>query len=160
MADTTNTLPEQIIKTSQAFTQSLEMENTVFQGQLNGAIEMTVHAFGELITLCKEAIAVGNTGTAKGKQNLADKAQQALADVKNAAGKANGAPEALTPVEAVLDSAVLQALALSYQNAVTAQQQTYIVQQAAATQIIATILSVATATLGKAVAVVEGVKDF
>jgi len=159
MSDTTNTLPGQIIETSRAFTQTLEMENTVFQGQLNGAIEMTVNAFRELITLCKEAIAVGNADIAGRKQKLADKAQQALADVKNAAGQANSSSETLTPVEAMLDNAVLQALSLSYQNAVSAQQQTYIVQQAAATQIIATILSVATATLGVAVKGVEGAKS-
>src|ERR1700679_401553 len=126
MPDTTNTLPEQIIETSRAFTQTLEMENTVFQGQLNSAIEMTVHAFGELITLCKEAIAVGNADTASGKQKLAATAQQALANIKNAAVQANSSPEALTPAEAMLDNAVLQALALSYQNAVSSQQQTYI----------------------------------
>jgi hypothetical protein len=159
MADATNTLPEQIIETSRAFTQTLEMENGVFQGQLNSAIEMTVHAFGELITLCKAAMAVGNMDTTSEKQKLANTAQQALADVKNAASQAKGAPAPLSPVDAILDNAVLQALSLSYQNAVTAQQQAYIMQQAAATQIIATILSVATATLGVAVKGAEGAKS-
>jgi len=157
MADTTNPLPEQIIETSRAFTQTLEMENIVFQGQINSAIELTVHAFRELIALCKQAIAVGSNDTAKGQQNLADTAQQALADVKNAASQANSAPATSTPItDAVLDTAVLHAVAQSYENAVAAQQQAYILQQDAATQIIATILSVATATLGVAVKEGEG----
>jgi hypothetical protein len=156
----TSTLPEQIIETSQAFTQTLEMENMVFQGQLNSAIGMTVHAFQELIALCKEAIAVGNAGTAKGQQNLADTAQQALSDVQNAASQAKKSQAgAISPAEAQLDVSVLNAVALSYQNAVTAQQQAYILQQAAATQIIATILSVATATLGIAVKEAESGGD-
>ena len=159
MPDTTTPLPEQIIETSRAFTQTLEMENTVFQGQLNDAIEMTVRAFRELITLCKEAIAVGNTDTAKGGKNLADTAQQALAEVKNAASQADKAPAAVSPSAAGLDTAVIHAVALSYENAVAAQQQMRIIQQAAATQIIATILSVATATLGVAVKGVEGSKS-
>ena len=159
MPDTTTPLPDQIIETSRAFTQTLEMENTVFQGQLNDAIEMTVHAFRELITLCKEAIAVGNADAAKGGKNLADTAQQALAEVKNAASQAGKAPAAVTPSAAGLDTAVIHAVALSYENAVAAQQQMRIIQQAAATQIIATILSVATATLGVAVKGVEGSKS-
>jgi hypothetical protein len=148
----TNPLPEQIIETSRAFTQTLEMENIVFQGQLNGAIGMTVNAFRELIELCKEAIAVGNAAAPDGQQNLADTAQQALSDVQNAASQAKKSQaDAISPAEAQLDVSVLNALALSYHNAVTAQQQAYVLQQAAATQIIATILSVATATLGIAV---------
>lgn len=152
MPDTTNTLPEQIIETGRAFTQTLEMENMVFQGQLNGAIEMTVNSFQELIALCKEAIAIGNGDTARGRQHLADTAQQALSDVQSAAGQADSYPAATTPVtEAKLDTAVLHAVAQSYENAVAAQQQMYILQQAAAAQIITTILSVATATLAVAV---------
>lgn len=151
MPDSTNTLPEQIIETSRAFTQTLEMENAVFRGQINGAIEMTVHAFSELIALCKAAIAVANVDTAMGKQKLAETAQQALSTVQNAAGQPDSPPAEITPAEAMLDAAVLQAVGQSYQNAVTAQQQMYITQQAAATEIIATILSVATATLGIAV---------
>ena len=166
MPDTTNSVPEQIIDASRAFTQTLEMENTVFQGQIDDAIEMTVNAFRELISLCKEAMAVVNTDTAKGRQNLADTAQQALTDVKNAASQADKTPPAVTPSAAALDTAVINAVALSYENAVAAQQQMRVTQQAAATQIIATILSVATATLGVAVRgaegpkSVEGIKEF
>ena len=155
MTDTTNTLSEQIIETSRAFTQTLEMEDLVFKSRLDGAIEMTVHAFGELITLCKEAITIGNSGAAKGQQNLADTAQQALSDVQNAS-QANKSPGGTTHItEKGFDAAVLNAVVQSYENAVTAQQQMYILQQAATTQIIATILSVATATLGIAVKEVE-----
>jgi hypothetical protein len=156
MPDTANTLQEQIIETSRAFTKTLEMENLVFQGQLNSAIEMTVHSFRELIALCKEAIAVGNANTANGQQNLAETAQHALSDVQKAASHVINTPAAAPITEGGLDTAVLHAVAQSYQNAVTAQQQAYILQQAAATQIIATILSVATATLGIAVKEAEG----
>ncbi|MDO3641448.1 RebB family R body protein [Mucilaginibacter sp. L3T2-6] len=160
MSDSTNTLPEQIIETSRAFTETLEMENRVFQAQLNGAVAMTVEALKELIGLCKEAVAIGHTAKiAQGQQNLAKTARQALSDVQNvktqsasvASASAADALPATTITDAVLDEAVLHAVALSYQNAVTAQQQAYITQQAATTQVIATILSVATATLGVAV---------
>lgn len=159
MSDSTNTLPEEIVKTSRAFTETLEMENVAFQAQLNGAIAMTIHAVRELVVICKEAVAIGNNGkVSPGQQKLADTAQQALSDVQNANGQAtNGATAAtnalpVTPItDAVLDQEVLHAVAMSYQNAVAAQQQAYILQQAAATQVISTILSLSTATLGVAV---------
>ena len=147
------TLPEQIIETSKAFTLTLEMENEAFQSQLTGAIEMTLNSFEGLIALCKNAIAIGKTGTAKGEQKLADTTQQALSKVQNAASPATTAPAvaAVPATDPGLDTAAVQAVGKSYQNAINAQQQMYIIQQAAATQIIATVLSVATATLGVAV---------
>ncbi|WP_448697837.1 RebB family R body protein [Mucilaginibacter sp. AW1-3] len=169
MADSANLFPEEISATGEAFTQTLAMENAVFQGQLDGAIEMTVTAFRELILLCKEAIAVGNPDTDKGQQKLEDTAQKAVAAVQNATSKAANSPTPASPdatdpgknspdpAEVALEAAVLSALGRSYENAVTAQQQTYITQQAAATQIITTILSVATATLGVAVKEAESV---
>lgn len=151
----TNTLPDQIIETSRAFTQTLEMENKVFAGQLDSAVEMTINAVRELIALCKEAAAVGNANIANGRKNLAATAQKALSGVQNAASQANKAAPPLTPVEAVLDSAILHAVADSYNNAVAAQQQAYILQQAAATEVISTIVSLVTATLGVAIKVEE-----
>lgn len=165
MPDIAKTLPEQIIETSRAFTQTLEMENAVLQAQLNGAIEMTIHAFHSLITLCKEAVAVGSAGNTQGQQNLANIVQEALSDIQKTTSQARAsapsqseAAPANTITDAVLDSAVLHSVALSYENAVTAQQQVYITQQAAAVQIISTILSVATATLGIAVKETENGK--
>ena len=147
------TLPEQIIATSNAFAFALALENETFQGQIDGALAMTVQSFRELIALCKEAIAVGKTGTAEGEQKLADTAQQALSKVQNAASPATTAPvvEAVSTTDTGLDIAVVQAVGKSYENAINAQQQMYVLQQATATEIIATILSVATATLGVAV---------
>jgi hypothetical protein len=156
MSDT-NTLPEQIIEDSRAFTETLGMENRVFQSQLNGAISMTVEALRELIALCKEAVEIGKPGNVvQGQQNLANTAQQALSDVESAAGQAtsvtkNIADSAPIVPAAGLDASVVHAVSMSYMNAVNAQQQTYILQQAATTQIITTILSLATAALGVAV---------
>jgi hypothetical protein len=151
-----NTLPEQIIEDSRAFTETLGMENRVFQSQLNGAISMTVEALRELIALCKESVEIGKPGNAaQGQQKLADTAQQALSNVENAAGQATTAAKnsaGKAPASAdELDVSVVHAVSMSYMNAVNAQQQTYILQQAATTQIIATILSLATAALGVAV---------
>lgn len=160
MPDSTNTLPEEIIKASRAFTETLEMENAVFQAQLNGAIAMTVHAVRELVVICKEAVAIGNADKIlQGQQKVANAAQQALSGVQNANKQAdNGAAPAAanalpaTPItNAVLDQELLHAVAMTYNNAVVAQQQSNIIQQAATTQIISTILSLATATLGVAV---------
>jgi hypothetical protein len=163
MSDSTTLFPEQILATGEAFTQTLKMENAVFQGQLNGAIEMTVNSFRELISLCKDAIAIGNSDTSQAQQKLADTAQQAVSAVQNATGTAANSPtpapsnaanannSSPDPSEGALEAVVLASLSQSYENAVNAQQQTYITQQAAATQIITTILSVATATLGIAV---------
>ena len=152
----TNNFAEQIIEASRAFTETLRMENAVHQAQINEAIATTVHAFGELITLCKDSIAVGNPNSiAQGHQNLSDTAQQALAEIQKASAQTVKAPpvnDLPTISEGIgLDSAVVLAVALSYQNAVNAQQQTNVMLQAATTQIITTILSVATATLSIAV---------
>lgn len=158
MADSTNTLPEEIIKTSRAFTETLEMEDKVFQAQLNGAISMTVNAVKELVVICKEAVAIGNAGKVpQAQQKVADATQQALAYLQNTNGElTSGAASAVTTpataiTNAVLDQEVLHAVAMTYQNAVAAQQQSYILQQAATTQIISAILSLATAALGVAV---------
>jgi hypothetical protein len=147
------TLPEQIIETSKAFAFTLDVENEAFQSQLTGAIEMTLSSFEGLIALCKNAIAIGKTDTAKGEQKLADTAQEALSKVQNAASPATTPPAVATvaTTDTGLDIAVIQAVGKSYENAINAQQQMYMIQQAAATQIITIVLSVATATLGVAV---------
>lgn len=136
------------------------MENDVFQNQLNNAVNMTVNSFRELITLCKEAIAIGNFDPAKGQQQLADTTQRALTAVQNAASPAGSSPVPASPAgtsadntspapvvataASELDNIVITALNLSCQNAVSAQRQAYITQQAATTEVIATILSLAT----------------
>lgn len=145
----TSTLPEQIIETSRAFAQTLQLENIVFQEQLNGSVEMTLNAARELFALCSAVKSAGTTETAVSQKKLADTAQKAISDVQNATTAANKVSAPATPeAEAALDAAVLHAVGNSYQNAVNAQQQAYILQQAAATQLISTILSIATATLG------------
>lgn len=158
----TNTLPQQIIENSRAFTETLSMENIVFQNQLNGAIGMTINAFRELIVLCRDAVAVGKAGnSAQGHQNLADAAQQALSDIQKATGEATSTKKITDSIPETpatdLNASVVHAVSISYMNAVNAQQQAYITQQAAATQVISTILSVATATLAVAVKEAEGV---
>ena len=153
MADSKNTFPEEIVATSKAFTETLEMENKVFTVQLNSSVDMTLRALAELIVLCKEAVAIGNIGNAAhAQQKVADAAQQALADVQSANTKGSSIPLAVVPTpNAQLDEAVLHAVSLSYENAVNSQQQANILQQAATTQVITTIISVATATLALAV---------
>lgn len=164
MENTTN-LAEQIIETSSVFTETLRMENAVHQLQLNEAIAMTVHAFGELIALCKDAIAVGKPNSiAQGHQNLIETAQKALYEVQQTAAQPVTATPAVNELPTVsdsieLDKAVVQAIALSYHNAVNAQMQANVTLQAATTQIIATILSVATATLSIAVREAEQKKS-
>ena len=161
----TNNFAEQIIEASRAFTETLRMENAVHQAQLNEAIVMTVHAFGELITLCKDSIAVGNPDSiAQGHQNLSDTAQQALSEIQKTSAQTVKTPPPVNELPTIsegigLDSAVVLAVALSYHNAVNAQQQANVTLQAATTQIIATILSVATATLSIAVREAEQKKS-
>ena len=144
------TLPQQIIEMSKAFTETLTLENQVFQGQLNGAIEMTLNSFRGLIELCQEAIAIGKTGTAKDEKSLADTVQQALSKVQNAASPATTSPAPATgpTLDEKWDTAVLFAVSQSYENAVQAQQQMYVSQQAAATLIISTVANLVTTTLG------------
>lgn len=164
MADTNN-FAEQIIEASRVFTETLRMENAVHQSQLNEAIAMTVHSFRELIALCKDSIAVGNPQSiAQEHQNLADTAQQALLEVQKVSAQTVTAPPTVNelpigPDGVDLDAVVVQAVALSYHNAVNAQQQANVMLQAAATETITTILSVATATLGVAVHKAEQTKS-
>lgn len=145
----TSTLPEQIVETSRAFTQTLQLENIVFQEMLNGSVAMTLNAVRELFALCLAAKSAGITETAVSQKKLTDTTQKAISDVQNATAAVNKVSAPATPeAEAALDAAVLHAVGNSYQNAVNAQQQAYILQQAAATQVISTILNTATATLG------------
>jgi len=152
----TKTLPEQIVETSHAFTQSLEMENAVFQGQLNGIVKMTIDALQKLIVLCRDANSLGEdhlAGSHLGdlKQQALDHLQQAVAQTgKTAAPSLSDAATADTGRQD-LDSAAVQAVSLSYKNAVNAQQQVYITQQAATTMLITTLISTVTATVGNAV---------
>jgi hypothetical protein len=165
MADNTQTLPEQIIEASKAFTQTLEMENAVFRGQLDGTIKSTVDALHQMIVLCKEAVAVGNnTVHAVTQQTLTGTIQQALADVQQTTAQAGSTPPPALPgidpgkipTGQDLDPVLVHAVGLSYDNAVNAQQQAYVTQQAAATMIISTLLSLVTDALGVAVKKAEG----
>jgi hypothetical protein len=163
MSDTT-TLSEQVTEASKAFAQTLDLENKVFQGQLDGAIAMTLTSFKELIALCKEAVAIGKAVPAKAQQNLADTAQQAVSAVQSAVNQATASPEAAVAAAKPttgddLDSSLVNAVGLSYENAVHAQQQVYITLQAATTEIISTILSVGVATLASAVKDAEGAES-
>lgn len=159
MSDTTKTLPEQILETSQAFTQTLEMENKTFQGQLNGIVGMTVDALQKLILLCKDAVAIpGRQYDLQISQTISN-LKQAFADIQHATANANKiAAPALPEVppagnfkEPDLNATVINSVGMTYQNAVAAQQQAYITQQAATTMIISTLLSVTTAAVSIAV---------
>jgi len=165
MPDNIQTLPEQIVEASRAFTQTLEMENAVLTSQINGIIKTTTDALHQLIELCKDAITVGNcTVDAATQHALTGVIQKALADVQQTTAQAGGSAAAMLPEIAAgktatgqdLDPVLVHAVGLSYQNAVTAQQQVNITQQAAATMTISTILSLVTATLGVAVKKAEG----
>jgi len=164
MPDSEKTLPGKVIEASEAFTKTLEMENAVVRNQLDGIIKSTIDALQQLIVLCKEAVAVGNGAIdATAQQTLTGTIQQALADVQTTAQ----APKTVTPVlpETApgktptghdLDQALVHAVGLSYENAVNTQQQVNITQQAAATMLISTLISVVTAALGRAVQKAEG----
>ncbi|WP_295800074.1 RebB family R body protein [Mucilaginibacter sp.] len=160
MPDTEKTLPEKVIEASEAFTKTLEMENAVVRNQLDGVIKSTIDTLQQLIALCKEAVAIGNDAIdATVQQTLTGTIQQALADVQQTTAQV---PKTVTPVlpETApgesptgqdLDQALVHAVGLSYENAVNTQQQVNITQQAAATMLISTLISVVTAALGIAV---------
>jgi len=165
MPDTEKTLPGKVIEASEAFTKTLEMENAVVRNQLDGVIKSTIDALHQLIALCKEAVAVGNDAIdATAQQTLTGTIQQALADVQQTTAQVPKAVTAVLPETAPgesptgqdLDQALVHAVGLSYENAVNTQQQVNITQQAAATMLISTLISVVTAALGIAVKKVEG----
>ena len=154
----------QVLKASQAFTKTQEMENNVFQNQLDGTIRMTVNAIQSLIGLCKEAITI-ETDNTDFQQSLADLKQQAVSNIQNTDGQANKtvtataeqAP-AVNPGGQDLGSLLVHYVGQSYMNAVNAQQQMYITQQAATTMIITTLLSITTSTIAIAVKNAEAEK--
>ncbi len=156
--DSTKTLPEQILETSHAFTHTLEMENKAFQGQLNGIVNMTIDALQKLIALCREASSLNDTNI-QVEENLADLKQRTFADLQQAVAQAGKTPApalqdaamAADPSQHDLNAAAVQSVSLSYKNAVTAQQQAYVTQQAATTMVITTLLSTVTATVANAV---------
>jgi len=160
MPDTEKTLPEKVIKASEAFTKTLEMENAVVRNQLDGIIKSTIDALHQLIVLCKEAVAVGNGAIdATSQQTLTGTVQQALSDIQQTTAQTPKTVTAVSP-DAIqgqpqighdLDQALVHAVGLSYENAVNTQQQVNITQQAATTMLISNLISVVTAALSVAV---------
>lgn len=149
------TLPEQVLKASHAFTQTLEMENRVLQDQCNGVVKMAVDVMEQTIRLCNEAVAIKIDNDAI-QQSLANLKQQALSAIQNINAPAGNttvpALAATSPAEPQdLDSVLASSVGQSYQNAVTAQQQAIMTMQAACTMGISTLYSVVTAAIGVAV---------
>jgi len=159
MPDTEKTLPEKVIEASEAFTKTLEMENAIVRNQLDGIIKTTIDALHQLIALCKEAVAIGDGAIdTTAQQTLTGTIQQALADVQTTAPALKTVTPVLpetapgaTPTGQNLDQALVHAVGLSYENAVNTQQQVNITQQAAATMLISTLISVVTAAVSVAV---------
>lgn len=152
------TLPEQILQTSEAFTKTLELENRVFQAQLNGIVKMTADALQQMISLSKDAVSIEGGQYDPQLSQVIDKLKQASSDMQNAVVNTTKTAAPLLPEttpaanakEQDLNDAVIAGVARSYQNAVTAQQQVYITQQAATNMIISTMISVITAATGVA----------
>jgi hypothetical protein len=145
MADKTNPLPEQIIECTRALTETMALQNAVFQEQLDKTVHMAVNAMRELVTISKDAYTIGQHHIRGLEQKLANAAPSG-APIAN---QAITSPAVTIPpnppipplTEPSLDPALINAVAQSYENAVNAQQQAYILQQAAATQIIASIIN-------------------
>jgi hypothetical protein len=157
-----DTITEHILATSNAFTKTLEMENRVFQEQLNGITTMAVDIIQQLITLCKESVAIKIDNDGFGtqvQQMLTDLKQQASSTMQNinaAAGNttapALGATAPATePADQNLDTVLISCVGQSYRNAVSAQQTTMIIAhsmaQAVSTMAITTLYSIGTAVV-------------
>ncbi len=148
-AENNNTpLTEKILQTSYAFTQTLEMENAVFQKQMNGIVQMALDVVQKIIMLRKIAEENGSAPDSTEPLKTLEELKQQLTEAGKAAtagGQASQEPG--TPVttagknETALEATVLQAIGESYKNAVYAQQQAYVTMQAATTLVITTILS-------------------
>lgn len=158
MAEIPKILPEQIAEIAQAFTRALEMENTVFQNQLNGIVDMVADAMERLIALSKDAVSIEDGDGGRGLQQTLDSVKQkAISQLQDAAAS-TGKTEVPKAAAAAMNSdpgqdlatAAVHALSISFENAVTAQQQVSILQQAATSMTISTILSVTTAVTGVA----------
>jgi hypothetical protein len=152
------TITEQILKASRALTQTLEMEHIVLQNQANGMIKMVVDAIQSLILICKDAIMI-DTDNADIQQSLANLKQQVLSNAQKTDGQANTAETsktaaeqapALNPAGRDLGSVLINAVGISYENAVSTQQKMSMIVMAATTQTISTLLSIATATIAVA----------
>lgn len=137
-------LPARILQLSHAFTQTLEMENAVYQNQINGIINMVLYALQKVGEITGDTTAAE---TAKTKlQEMADSLKAKIAGSVTTAG--SEAAAALPPGnvnEQTLEAAVTQSLSLSFQNAVNAQQQMYVTMQAATTMAISTLFNIDTA---------------
>lgn len=143
-SEDTPSLPRQVVKMSQAFVQTLEMENTVFQQQVNGIVNMVLDAVQKLNTIKGDAT-TRVTAATEGLQNMANGLKAQVTDgVSQAAKAATGLPATNTN-EQTLESILVQTVGESYKNAIAAQQHMYITIQAAATMTISTILSNGTA---------------
>lgn len=100
-----------------------------------------------------------NTIDTATQQALTGTVQQAIAGVQQATTQAGSTAAPALPKVATaaipagqdLDEVLVHAVGLNYENAVNAQQQVNITQQAASTMLISTLISVVTATLSVAV---------
>lgn len=141
-----SSLPGKIVQMSRAFTQTLEMENTVFQNQLNGIVNMVLNAMQRVAELNGDSPAAEATKTEL--NNLVENLKNQVTDgiAMNGNGKA-AAPALPTtnPNEQTLESVVVMGVGESYKNAIAAQQQMYVTMQAAVSMTITTILSIDTA---------------
>lgn len=143
--NTQASLPEKIIQMSSAFAQTLEMENTVFQNQINGIVNMVLNAMQRLAEL--DGDTAESEAAKTDLRNLVGQLKETAKSEEQTASNGKAAALALTPTnpnEQTLETALVQSISDSYRNAVNAQNQMYITMQAAATMTITTILSIDT----------------
>jgi hypothetical protein len=145
------TLPEKVIQASYAFTQTLEMENLVFQKQINGIVQMTLDVMFRLLIMDKLSEETGTAHEEIDPLKMLASLKAQLAEYGNAfSDKPVSLPSltAITPPgnksEELLEAQLVDTVLLSYKNAAVAQQQMYTTMQAAATMTINTILNVDT----------------
>ncbi len=137
-----------------ALAETLEQQNTIFLNFCNNLVGNILRSMGELNAM--ELAVAGNNAhqeltTAKNTatENIQPATTPSPTESSNVAPKNTAIPSADSSNNAI--GSFVDAMNASMHNAVTAQQQMYIIAQASTTQAINIILSIATDTLAVAV---------
>lgn len=141
-----------------ALSETLQEQNAVFLNFCSTLTNNVLKAMGELNAM--ELAVAANAAKQElstAKETATQNIQPAASPTPTSAANSEAAPKSMVQPNASMggdndiSAAFVSAIGTSMHNAVTAQQQMYILAEASTTEVISTIISMATATLGVAV---------
>ena len=143
MDQTPHLSPDEIVAYNEAFAKSLAAMNETFHNQQLQSLQIAITAMETLVKLC-------NTEPKLAKEIAMEQIQQAVDSIKNNTIAASAPVPAPVPAPDSLDwySALLRALSIAQENAVTAQNNSFMIAESIVTQSVVTLESVLSYNMG------------